>query len=39
MPKGKNKGSCGGTLKKDGSGKGVGNRGTIRQPLKKPKNK
>jgi len=28
------KGSCGGTRKKDGSGKGTGNRGTPRQPKK-----
>jgi hypothetical protein len=29
------KGACGGTRRKDGSGKGVGNRGTRRQPKKK----
>jgi len=28
------KGACGGTPKRDGSGKGVGNRGTKRQPKK-----
>ena len=32
------KGACGGRRKKDGSGKGIGNRGTKRQPTKrKPK--
>jgi len=34
MPKGKNKGSCGGTPKSNGSGKGKGNKGTVRQPRK-----
>jgi hypothetical protein len=29
------KGSCGGKRRLDGSGKGVGNRGTSRQPKKK----
>ena len=29
------KGECGGTPKRDGSGKGVGNKGTTRQPPKK----
>lgn len=28
-------GSCGGTPRRDGSGKGIGNRGTKRQPKKK----
>ena len=28
------KGSCGGTPKKNGSGKGVGNKGTPKQPKK-----
>jgi len=28
------KGSCGGTRKGDGSGRGVGNKGTPRQPKK-----
>ena len=32
MPKGKGKGSCGGTPRQDGSGKGKGNKGTKRQP-------
>jgi len=31
------KGSCGGTRRKDGSGGGTGNRGTIRQPRPKKK--
>jgi hypothetical protein len=35
MPKGKNKGSCGGTPRRDGSGGGKGNKGTKRQPSKK----
>jgi len=35
MAKGKNKGACGGTPKNNGSGKGVGNRGTRRQPKKR----
>ena len=30
----KSKGACGGTPKKDGSGKGKGNRGTPRHPKK-----
>jgi hypothetical protein len=30
----KGKGSCGGTPRKDGSGKGKGNKGTKRQPKK-----
>jgi len=30
-----NRGSCGGTRRRDGSGRGTGNKGTIRQP--KPK--
>ena len=32
MPKGTNKGSCGGTPRRDGSGGGTGNKGTKRQP-------
>jgi len=28
-------GACGGTRRKDGSGRGVGNKGTSRQPKKK----
>ena len=28
------KGNCGGTRRRDGSGKGVGNKGTPRQPKK-----
>jgi len=28
------RGACGGTRRKDGSGKGVGNKGTSRQPKK-----
>lgn len=35
MPRGRNKGACGGTPRRDGSGKGIGNRGTRRQPKKK----
>ena len=35
MPVGKRQGSCGGTPKRNGSGRGVGNKGTPRQP--KPK--
>jgi len=35
MPRGKNRGACGGTPRKDGSGGGKGNRGTSRQPKKK----
>ena len=31
------KGSCGGTRRRDGSGKGVGNKNTPRQPAKKKK--
>ena len=31
------KGACGSTRKKDGSGKGAGNRGTANQPKRKPK--
>jgi len=31
------KGSCGGTRKRDGSGGGVGNKGTSRQPAPKKK--
>jgi len=31
------KGACGGTRKEDGSGGGVGNRGTKNQPTKKRK--
>ena len=34
MAKGKNKGSCGGTPKNNGSGGGKGNKGTPRQPKK-----
>ena len=33
------RGACGGTRKFDGSGKGVGNKNTPRQPKKKPKKK
>ena len=33
MPRGK--GICGGKRKEDGSGRGKGNKGTIRQPKKK----
>ena len=33
----RNDGKCGGTPRKDGSGGGVGNRGTVRQPAKKKK--
>lgn len=29
------KGSCGGQRRRDGSGGGTGNRGTVRQPKKK----
>ena len=29
------RGTCGGTRRKDGSGGGVGNRGTLRQPRRK----
>ena len=35
MPVGKNKGSCGGTPKNNGSGGGRGNKGTGRQPKKR----
>lgn len=35
MPRGRNRGACGGTPRKDGSGGGKGNRGTRRQPGKK----
>jgi len=31
----KNQGSCGETPKKDGSGRGTGNKGTSKQPIKK----
>ena len=34
MPKGKEQGTCGGTPKRDGSGKGIGNKGTKKQPPK-----
>ena len=42
MPKKGNKGrgdrgACGGTRKRDGSGGGTGNRGTTKQPAKKKK--
>ena len=30
-------GACGGTPRRDGSGGGIGNRGTTRQPPKKSK--
>jgi hypothetical protein len=33
--KGGKQGACGGTPKRDGSGQGVGNRGTSKQPPKK----
>lgn len=33
----KRKGSCGGTPRKDGSGGGKGNKGTVRQSRKKAK--
>lgn len=36
-PGGGSKGSCGGIRRKDGSGGGVGNKGTIRQPSRKSK--
>jgi len=39
MTRSKKRGACGGTPKKDGSGKGVGNKGTKRQPKKKLKTK
>ena len=29
------RGGCGGNRRRDGSGRGVGNRGTVRQPHKK----
>lgn len=29
------RGACGGTRRRDGSGRGIGNRGTRRQPRKK----
>jgi hypothetical protein len=32
MAKSTKKGSCGGTPRRDGSGKGKGNKGTSRQP-------
>jgi len=32
MSRGRKQGSCGGTPRRDGSGKGKGNRGTKRQP-------
>ena len=32
---GRGQGSCGGTRRKDGSGGGKGNRGSVRQPAKK----
>lgn len=32
MPAGKGQGSCGGVPRRDGSGGGVGNKGTVRQP-------
>lgn len=31
-PRRKNQGACGGTPRRDGSGGGIGNRGTSRQP-------
>jgi len=34
-PGGGKRGACGGTRRKDGSGRGVGNVGTKRQPPKK----
>ena len=34
---GRGMGACGGTPRRDGSGGGVGNRGTNRQPPKKRK--
>jgi len=34
MPRSTKKGSCGGTPRRDGSGRGTGNRGTIKQPKK-----
>lgn len=34
MTKSRKQGSCGGTPKKDGSGKGKGNKGTSKQPKK-----
>ena len=33
----KKPGDCGGVPKEDGTGGGIGNRGTSRQPKKKPK--
>jgi hypothetical protein len=35
--KGNGKGACGGTPRRDGSGGGIGNRGTKQQPPKKLK--
>jgi hypothetical protein len=29
------RGACGGVRRRDGSGQGVGNRGTVRQPKKR----
>jgi len=36
-PGGGGQGSCGGQRRRDGSGRGVGNRGTSRQPTKRRK--
>ena len=33
--RGTRRGACGGTPRRDGSGRGVGNRGTARQPRKR----
>lgn len=33
--RGGNTGACGGDRRRDGSGGGIGNRGTVRQPPKK----
>ena len=39
MARSTKKGSCGGTPKRNGSGKGIGNRNTKRQPKKRIKRK
>lgn len=39
FPGGGSRGKCGGTRKKDGSGRGTGNIGTKRQPSKTKKSK
>jgi hypothetical protein len=35
MPRGKKQGQCGGTPRRDGSGRGIGNKGTPKQPTPK----